>query len=249
MHVAKGYIVVANFDNVALVSLTHNKRRRVSGIAVLNIGRHTHDLAGPALELRRSPFQCLAQSQIANRRLTAGVDDCLGADAAHRGIDSQQVASYQLKRNRTKANRSARVMRKHDGNQVVTKVDQYASARHSVGAQNAVGASERIGHDRELGSAECEVADGKALDTHRWHCDRTRHTPKHYLPRLIQGQAQCFGDMRVNSRMVGARIEHQTEWPFVVDVHRRPDTPNTISPGWRNESWLRCLHDDFRQLL
>ena len=67
--------------------------------------------------------------------------------------------------------------------------------------------------------------------------------------RLIQGQAERFGDVGVDTGTVGAGIEHQAKRPFGVDIHGRPDPPDTIAPRWRDESRLGRLHDDFRQLL
>ena len=140
-------------------------------------------------------------------------------------------------------------MRTRNGDQVVTKVHHDAPAGHSIGAQNAVGAAERAtGHDRQFGGAECHVAYGEVVDTHGRHCRRTRHASQHYLPRLIQGQPERFRDMRVDSGMIGAGIEHQAEWPLVVDVDGRPDAPDTIPASGRDESRLGCLHDDFGQL-
>src|SRR5450755_3998122 len=125
VHVAKGDVGVANLDVAALVRGNHMQRRCASGVALLHIVRHPYDRLWMRDERRGSPLERLTQSQIGNRHLAAGVDDRPGADAAHEGIDRQQIAIYQLKRNGVKASFSALIVRALNGDEVVAKVDQY----------------------------------------------------------------------------------------------------------------------------
>ena len=55
--------------------------------------------------------------------------------------------------------------------------------------------------------------------------------------------------MRIDTGMVGARIEHHAKWTFVVDIDRGPDAPDTIAPSWRDEARVAGVYHYFRELL
>jgi len=76
-------------------------------------------------------------------------------------------------------------------------------------------------------------------------CDAAEH---HQL-RLIGHNAKGLGDLRIDSRSVRTRVQHQPERSPAIDQDGRPDATNFIAARRCDELGLRRLHHHFREVI
>ena len=161
-----------------------------------------------------------AQRLVAERHLSAGVDDGLDRHAAHGGIRDEQPVQ-QVHGNGRESAAGPLVLRAHDRDAVVAEVDVDALVRKPVDAEHAVGAAERIRNDRQPPRFHQEVADFQCLDRHHGH----GHGPG----RAAQHDRQSAGSAWMPS--VSARCGVRAVWLAPVASTSRNGPSPLIATG------------------
>jgi hypothetical protein len=192
----------------------------------------------------RTACERVAQGEVADRALRAGVDDgprhdVADADPRHRQpIDHAQLHDLETVRGALSA-------RAGDLEPVVRKVGDDALVLQSAQRQHAVGAAEDFGEHRQLRRPEDEIADLETADLQHRYLRRAGKTRDAHGRGRLRRLADALCGRGGHRAAVGAGVEHEPERTLAVDQHRCPDAADAVAARRGDELRLGRLYRDF----